>query len=226
MRIHFLLVAVLAFAPPAHAVKDTKLTHDADLISGMDGVSNACVKYALRKSGGALAGYMGIRSDETHERKVAWRGITYTRYFEECVAEVARELAETASFDLEKGKEDLQKLGPLYVISEPPKHIDATVTMDSASTIRYGGATVLMRDFLEKIWAERWKDIVVDKDVSAPGTWCLLHLGYVSGVRIHIRHADGSWPKAILNVGTGEKGIALTINQCLSGIPVDESPAD
>jgi hypothetical protein len=223
MTIRLLFVGTLVFASAAHAGKDTNLSHDADLISGMAGVSNSCVTYALRKTGSALASHLNMASNETRERDKAWRNITYTHYLEACVAEVAREFAETATFDLDEGKADLQKLDPLYVIEGPPKHIDVSVTMVSANTIRFGGETMSMGNFLDKVWAERWRDIVVNEKVSSSGLWCLLHLGYISGARIHIHDADGSWPKAILNAGTGEKGTALTINQCLSGNPLDES---
>ena len=219
---NLLLVLAAFFSTSALAVKDTKLTHDKDLIAAMDGAAQSCVTYAARSLGAALVAYKAIDPDRAPERRKAWSNVTYTRYFEACMAEVAREIEDSVRFDQEDGKQGLAALDPLYVISGPPEHVDATVTVASSNTVKYDGKAILLRELLSKIWAEQWKDVVVVTDRPASEAWCLLHLGFASGARLHIRSADGSWAKLVLNAGTGEKGMALAINQCLSG-DIDES---
>jgi len=221
-RIVTFAIAVLV-ASTASATKDTELTHDADLINGIKTLSQSCANYALRKLGGATLAHRELSATESLERGKAWAHVAFEKFFEACIADAARELAEMRNFDRDDKKEELAKLGPLYVLGEAPEHVDATATSMTATTIRYGKTTMPLRDFLGKIWNERWRDVVVEKGDGAAQLFCLLHLGYISGTHLHVRYSDGTWAKAVLNASTGEKGLAMTINQCLSGEPMEES---
>src|SRR5689334_21584520 len=80
----------------------SKLGDEPEIVEAVSAAGMPCARYALRKTGAALIGYMAIHEKENTSRKDAWRNITYERYIAECFAEVAREVGEMPTFDLEK----------------------------------------------------------------------------------------------------------------------------